>query len=288
MSTFTRRSLIGTATAAAFTGVADLNEASAAVHEPHSPAAALVRFEQTLEILRTCVVFQGFKLDEDLAAPALASLRRQARVGEWDDEGDLDDPVHKFMHVHGLSFDWIFRGDVGSMIGAFAADAHQFGDEKLSALIDQIEALHEKAEQVHSEGMDPHDDGRRAIFAKYSDLPRGHREQKRFREELDAYLKRAGWSRAWREWSDLKGQIEPLIDELWQTPALTSNGRRAKVKAFLLHVGGEEWLGPKIDLERARCRELLAELAGISAGAIESIGGFSAAADEAEEEDHHA
>jgi hypothetical protein len=79
------------------------------------PGAGLARLEQAVELLRTRYVCEGWKIDEAGAERAL----RYFRAGCPDDDDEWGATL-SFIGSHGLSFDWICCGDVGSMICTLA------------------------------------------------------------------------------------------------------------------------------------------------------------------------
>jgi hypothetical protein len=72
------------------------------------------RLEKVVEILRTSYVCDGWQLDNAAAERSLAYVRALAS-GASEDEISLQALID-FVGRHGQSFDWVFRGDSGSMI----------------------------------------------------------------------------------------------------------------------------------------------------------------------------
>jgi hypothetical protein len=82
------------------------------------PAASLPRAEQIVELLTTCYVREGWKIDKAAAKRALAFVRKYAKDGSDPDEGRR--VAMDFFHSHGQSVDWVFCGDIGGMICGLA------------------------------------------------------------------------------------------------------------------------------------------------------------------------
>jgi hypothetical protein len=87
------------------------------------------RLEQIIETLRTRYIREGWRFDEKDASQALAHMRMLAK-GPDEDVTDLmgenavlfsQEVVFDFLFRHGQSLDWVFRGDIGSMISRCAA-----------------------------------------------------------------------------------------------------------------------------------------------------------------------
>jgi hypothetical protein len=87
-----------------------LNDASEACER----AADLARMEQIVDLLRTCYVREGWKIDDEAAERALEYSRQYAKDGSDPDEGRQ--ATIDFVCSHGQSLDWAFGGDVGGMI----------------------------------------------------------------------------------------------------------------------------------------------------------------------------
>jgi hypothetical protein len=79
-----------------------------------SPAASVVRAEEIVNLLRTCYVREGWKIDEAAAERALAYCRKCAEDGS--DPDDEREAAFDFFRTHGQSLDWIFDGNVGALI----------------------------------------------------------------------------------------------------------------------------------------------------------------------------
>jgi hypothetical protein len=91
---------------------------SAAVPLADSREAMVARAEQIVELLGTCFIRQGWKLDAERAAQFVESVRTF-------DENDGDCPkfrmVLDWMRAPGQSLDWLHDGDVGGLITGKAA-----------------------------------------------------------------------------------------------------------------------------------------------------------------------
>jgi hypothetical protein len=82
------------------------------------PASALPRAEQIVELLSTCYVREGWKINKAAAKRALAFVRGYAKDGSDPDDGRK--AALDFFHSHGQSLDWVFCGDIGGMICGLA------------------------------------------------------------------------------------------------------------------------------------------------------------------------
>jgi hypothetical protein len=81
-------------------------------------ATTLPRAEQIVELLTTCYVREGWKIDKAAAKRALAYCRAYAKDGSDPNEGRR--VAMDFFHSHGQSLDWVFCGDIGGMICGLA------------------------------------------------------------------------------------------------------------------------------------------------------------------------
>ena len=82
------------------------------------PAKTLPRAQQIVELLSTCYVRKGWKIDKSAATRALAYVRKYAEDGSDPDEGRK--AAINFFASHGQSLDWVFCGDIGGMICGLA------------------------------------------------------------------------------------------------------------------------------------------------------------------------
>jgi hypothetical protein len=82
------------------------------------PATSLPRAEQIVELLSTCYVREGWKIDKAAAKRALAFVRGYAKDGSDPDDGR--EAALDFFPSHGQSLDWVFCGDIGGMICGLA------------------------------------------------------------------------------------------------------------------------------------------------------------------------
>jgi hypothetical protein len=82
------------------------------------PEASLPRAEQIVELLSTCYVREGWKINKAAAKRALAFVRGYANDGSDPDDGRK--AALDFFHSHGQSLDWVFCGDIGGMICGLA------------------------------------------------------------------------------------------------------------------------------------------------------------------------
>jgi hypothetical protein len=110
-----RAVLAGMASAGALPIVAAIPTAAApAMPAGSERAGAFARMEQIVELLRTCYVREGWKIDDEAAERALAFARQYAKDGSETDEGHQ--AAIDFVGSHGQSLDWVFCGDVGGMV----------------------------------------------------------------------------------------------------------------------------------------------------------------------------
>jgi hypothetical protein len=93
--------------------------------------ATLARIEQIVDLLRTCYVREGWKIDEAAADRALRYFRRHVEGPPFDNEDqdtiEFHEGVVEFVGSHGQSLDWIFAGDPGGMICRLAARSKRAG-----------------------------------------------------------------------------------------------------------------------------------------------------------------
>jgi hypothetical protein len=90
------------------------------------PVTSLPRAEQIVELLSTCYVRKGWKIDKAAAKRALAYVRKYAKDGSDPDEGRR--VAMDFFHSHGQSLDWVFCGDIGGMICGLAKHSERAAD----------------------------------------------------------------------------------------------------------------------------------------------------------------
>jgi hypothetical protein len=90
------------------------------------PVASLPRAEQIVELLTTCYVREGWKIDEAAAERALAYCRKYAEDGS--DPDDERRAAMDFFHSHGQSLDWVFAGDIRGMICGIAKHSQRAAD----------------------------------------------------------------------------------------------------------------------------------------------------------------
>src|SRR5262249_10180682 len=110
--------------------------------------ASLARAEQVIALLRTRYISEGWKIDEDAAEKTLAYCRKCAWDGSDPDDERLI-AIH-FFGSHGISLDWIFRGDIAGLICNSAKHSQRAGaivDAELVELHDKIFTLYEKAHE---------------------------------------------------------------------------------------------------------------------------------------------
>ena len=128
----------------------------------------------------------------------------------------------------------------------------QSPDAELLTLERDIAELVQAAQEILSTRVEPHDDA----FERAWRISNEH-----------------GRSTALRECKSLLHGADLLFARMRQIEARTQEGRKAKVRALLICVLGADWRGPAIgmDYETQVTRELLGELAGMSAAEIEAV-----------------
>jgi hypothetical protein len=85
--------------------------------------AILARVEQILDLLRTCHVRDGWRLDEEGAERTLRYFRHRADGGQDDDRYHELRAANEFLYRNGQSLDWVFVGDPRGMICNAAAQS---------------------------------------------------------------------------------------------------------------------------------------------------------------------
>jgi hypothetical protein len=122
MPTLSRRHLVTTAAALPALALPAAVLPAAALPAAAAPAidsreAMVIRAQQMVDLLGTCYVREGWKLDAERAALFVESVRTF-------DENDGDCPkfriVLDWMHDHGQSLDWLADGDIAGLITARA------------------------------------------------------------------------------------------------------------------------------------------------------------------------
>jgi hypothetical protein len=83
--------------------------------------AILERFEQIIDLLRTCHVREGWRLDEEGAERTLRYFRRMAKGGREDHHEFT--AAREFLYRNGQSLDWVILGDPRGMICHAAAQS---------------------------------------------------------------------------------------------------------------------------------------------------------------------
>ncbi|MDB5620429.1 hypothetical protein [Tardiphaga sp.] len=107
------------------------NTSEQIVVDRESPAAALVRAEHMMDVLRTSYVCDGWQLSEPAAALVIQFCRRRAD-GKRTTDAQFQ-PVVEFFHAHGQCLNWLFMGDVGGMITSKAALATKMRQNQLGS-----------------------------------------------------------------------------------------------------------------------------------------------------------
>jgi hypothetical protein len=141
-------------------------------------------------------------------------------------------------------------------------------DAELLALERDIAELVQAAQEILATRVEPHDDAfERALDAGAGRVTEGSLERAwRISNER-------GRSTALTECNSLVRGADLLFARMRQIEARTPEGRKAKVRALLICVLGADWRGPAIgmDYETQVTRELLGELAGMSAAELEAV-----------------
>src|ERR1700730_4959281 len=83
--------------------------------------ATLARVEQIIDLLRTCHVREGWRLDEEGAERTLRYFRRCADGGR--DNNREYTAAREFLYRNGQSLDWVIAGDPRGMICHAAAQS---------------------------------------------------------------------------------------------------------------------------------------------------------------------
>jgi hypothetical protein len=143
--------------------------------------AMLARAEQAIDVLRTCVVCEGWHgngLNEGAASRTLKYLRRIATGGPEDDQEW--EAACAFFYDHGQSLDWIVMGNPGGMIcGAAARSPRAAGliDDPIFAAIDARKRAMATFE-VEVARQNAIDESRRGPSGELPDLPDFEMERK--------------------------------------------------------------------------------------------------------------
>jgi hypothetical protein len=203
MSPLSRRTLVATAAAlpalalpAAVLPAAALPTAAAAP-AIDSREAMVIRAQQMVDLLGTCYVREGWKLDAERGAQFVESVRTF-------DENDGDCPkfriVLDWMHDHGQSLDWLVDGDVAGLITARAALRATVGppiDAELIALGERLKAVTAEAAKLKPD--------RRLYDAAwkasgFDKKPKG-RANDAAKRQFEAKAKENGYSAASKKWN---------------------------------------------------------------------------------------
>lgn len=116
-----------------------------------SAVASLMRAEEVVELLRTCYIREGWKIDEERADRALAYCRKYAEDGSDPDEERV--AAFDFFASHGQSLDWIFDGDHRSLIcrlASYSSRANSCADAELVSLADQLVSAAAESRRLNS------------------------------------------------------------------------------------------------------------------------------------------
>jgi hypothetical protein len=247
MPNLSRRHLVTTATALPALALPAAALPTAAAPAVDSRDSMVIRAQQMVDLLGTCYVREGWKLDADRAAQFVES------VGTFDeDNGECPKfrMVLDWMHDHGQSLDWLADGDIAGLITARAALRATVGDAELLRLGAELEAVI----------VDWH--GQRAIDRKQSAAIKAALKaaglsvdhQSLPDDEFRAYLAKrdavtgpiyrargdtneAGESIAW---NDIHGRMWPTIDAIMAIQPRTLAGLAVMARAFTLH-HAEQW-----------------------------------------------
>ena len=141
-------------------------------------------------------------------------------------------------------------------------------DAELVALARDIGELDEAADEILLTRVEPHDEA----FENALDAGGGHVTPSSYERALRISIER-GRSTAIEECNSLLRGADLLFARMRGIGARTKEGRKAKVRALLTCVLGADWRGPTrgMDYEKEVTRELLGELAGMSASELAQI-----------------
>lgn len=125
----------------------------------YDPQADYQRALEAVEVLRSRRICNGWQIDEAWAARALDVFRRAA-AGEFDDTEAMSDEefdAYNFFGHHGVSLDWLCRGDrkaliVGCAAGSDRALECRRGQAASDPILTAIEA-HRAAVRAHDEAV---------------------------------------------------------------------------------------------------------------------------------------
>jgi hypothetical protein len=144
---------------------------------------------------------------------------------------------------------------------AVAAVAPPDADAELITLAAEIERLVALGEEISAKRVDPFDETfnsllDEAIAAGGPDIT----------AKAYSYSREVGRDAAIKEQEELEEQADRLWAGMMAIPAATQAGRAAKVRALLVHVMRDGWLGPGRDLDwpQEQARALLGQFAGMS------------------------
>jgi hypothetical protein len=115
-------------------------------------------------------------------------------------------------------------------------------------------------------------DGNAQIIALSAEISRRVAIETPERERIEPDNESPHWA-AFVESEDFEEETELLFERLMAIPATTQTARAAKVRAFLVNVGGASWRGPAepLDWQEQQARALLAEFAGMSAEEVVNV-----------------
>ncbi len=168
----------------------------------------------------------------------------------------------------GVTAGWRFARElVGAPIMSPAAPAAS-PDAELLALAQDIEELIEAADEILLTRVEPHDEA----YERALDAGGGQVTQESFERAMRISGER-GRSSAIAECNSLLHGADLLFARMRRITPCTPEGRKAKVRALLTCVLGADWRGSSADMdyEKHVTRELLGELAGMSAVELEAI-----------------
>lgn len=233
----------------------------------NDPKAELARLEQAVELLRTRHVCEGWKMDEAGAERAL----RYFRQGCPDNDEEWSATI-AFLSSHGLSLDWICGGDVSSMICMLAS--HSGRATEVRSADTQLLELEEKIfDLIHArDEFNPEISRLQDIWVDES--TRLYDETLTGESTLSPSERRAIVSAMPEciEHTRLCNLQRPLDEEagrlakrMWDIPAKTPEGRRAKFFVLLAYFMPREWseTSDKIaDCDIEYARRLMIEMIG--------------------------
>jgi hypothetical protein len=156
----------------------------------------------------------------------------------------------------------------GSAAAVFAglkgvAHAAASGDAEIVALSAEVLHLNEVADEITATRIEPFEEKFMALL----DPQYSARDWDTRAAAAWGYSRECGRCAAIEDVAGVDDQADAAFRRMMAIPSTTQAGRAAKVRALLIHVMRDEWLGPDSDLDwdKSMARTLLGEFAGMSA-----------------------